>query len=282
MFIKTEAVFLNNWNDNWTEVKLYRSMKELVLIVFSNSISQNQSLKLKSLTIDILTRCEDTSRSLKELKKKQTSTTNFITSKLHNISHYHQLIPKFGPLIYLATFHYEHKHQSCKNFARNVRNFDSIGLTVHRRHQQMLAMFELNSNFSSTNFYEEQGIDQRPMDELPKTLEQYEKIKFDDRPFKLKKAVVRKIKSSRFEWFYVTKFYKDIETREIFCEGQVMEVQRSSESSYHLPKLTPKTRKQHRVDVDVIQFVRLSNLHYKNDFLFQSESENLYLLKMSY
>lgn len=257
-------------------------MKEFVLIVFANSISQSQSLKLKSITTDILTRCEDISRLLKQLQKKQTATSNFITSKLHSISHYHQLIPKFGPLIYLATFHYEHKHQSCKNFARNVRNFDSIGLTVHNRHQLMLSMFNLKSNFSLINFYKEQGIDQRPMDELPKTLEQYEKIKFDERPFKLKKGVLRKVKSSRYEWFYVTKFYKDIETDEIFCEGQIMEVSRSAENLHHLQKLTPKTRKQHRVDVDVIQFVRLSCLHYKNDFLFYDDNQNLFLIKMSY
>lgn len=278
--MKTEAVFCRNWNENWIEIKLFKVLKEFILIIFASSITKSQALKLKSLSLEILNIFSLLRRSLNELQRKSTVTDSSITCKVHHLSHYHQLIPIFGPLIYFATFHYEHKHQVCKSLARNIRNFDTLGLTVHRRHQQLLGMMECQRGFFSLNFYgEHQSI--RPTNQLPKPNECYVKVKYDDRPYKLKKNVLRKVLESRFEWFHTTMFYCDKETSDIFCEGQIMSISNSTDSTDNLPKLIPRTKKQHRVEIDVTQFIPQSSLYHKNDY-FYIVNDECFLIRMSY
>lgn len=279
MFVKTEVVFYKSWNEEWIEVKLYRSMKEFLLMIFSSSLTRNDTLKLKSISSDILHFFATVRRSLNQLQRKTTNVDNSITCKLHHMSHYSELTQLFGPLLLFATFHYEHKHQMCKNLCRNIRNFDTLGLTVHKRHQILIGMMEKENNFFTTNFFEELQ-NTRAIDQLPKTMDCYVKVNYDDQPFKIKKRVLRKILGSRFEFFHTTVFLRDTETNEIFCKGQCMSISISSEES--LSKLTPKTIREHRVDIACIQYIPLLSLYHKNDYFFTNVNNDLFLIRMSY
>lgn len=279
MFVKTEVVFYKNWNEEWIEVKLYRSMKEFLLIIFSSSLTRNDTLKLESISSDILHLFAIIRRSIYQLQRKTTTTDNSITCKLHHMSHYSKLTQYFGPLLFFATFHYEHKHQMCKNLCRNIRNFGFLGLTVHKRHQFLMGMMEKENNFLTTNFFEELQTT-RAIDQLPKPENCYEKVKYDEKPFKVKKCVLRKVLESRFEFFHTTMFLRDTDTNEVFCKGQCMTILSSTEE--YLPKLTPKTKREHRIDVAYIQYIPLLSLYHKNDYFFTDVNGDHFLIRMSY
>lgn len=254
-------------------------MKEFLLTIFSSSLTRSDTLKLKSISSDILHYFATIRQSLNDLQRKTKIVDASITCKLHHMSHYSELTQLFGPLILFATFHYEHKHQMCKNLCRNIRNFDTLGLTVHKRHQLLIGMMEKENNFFTTNFFEEEQTT-RVIDQLPKPDDCYVKVKYDDQPYKVKKCVLRKILGSRFELFHTSMFLCDSETKEIFCKGQCMSISHSSEES--LPKLTPKTVRQHRVDIQSIQYIPLLSLYHKNDYFFIDVNNDYFLIRMSY
>lgn len=225
---------------------------------FADEISSTQVQQLTELSQNIL-------KLYIEYTKKHNLKQD-IYCKLHNLSHYGQLVEQFGPLRYFKTFHYEQKHQFAKFVARQMRCFKNTSKTIHEKHQLSRALVMQNSNFLETNFWiQNQNATVQLLPELPDELSNYTKMKASDHPYQLCKNILRKINQTN-NWFYSLEFYQ--RNSDIYCVGKVLTLH-PNQIENSLPLLIE--------DVS-IQYVLFENLHYSNNFLFKKD-DKLYLLE---
>ncbi|KAH9406522.1 hypothetical protein TYRP_013503 [Tyrophagus putrescentiae] len=145
MFLKLPAIFFDVFNTNWVEYQLYSKLKEFILISFSPVITRDQVLKLKNLSIDIINLLVEVSNSI--------GSDYRVHCKVHHLTHYSNLIFRFGPLFLFSTFRFERKHQFSKNLCRKIKNTRNLAYTLHTRHQIQRASEDQNLNFQNINFF---------------------------------------------------------------------------------------------------------------------------------
>lgn len=78
--------------------------------------------------------------------------------KHHYMSHYPELIERFGPLIRLWTMRFESKHSYFKQCARKLHNFKNLSATLAERHQLLQAYLNSGSIFPE-NVVAEKGTE---------------------------------------------------------------------------------------------------------------------------
>ena len=173
--------------------------------------------------------------------------------------------------IYRVFFSYERIHQFGKKVVRASKNFKNTGLTIHSRRQKQRAHFLLQSNYKSQNFYplEERNL-QPIIHSIPSTCELLPSSKH---PFSTKKSILRKLDSRRDIYFKVTSFFVEKSSKVIFCEGEVLRKKtqmvgrqrvfvKRNDTLYHLENFL-STKK----------FIKLTDLHYANDYYFVVNSD---------
>jgi hypothetical protein len=121
-----------DWDDSvWNMVILLR---EIVEYVCSPSITVEQIAYLDDLIKEYIScRC-----TLFEVR---------LRPKHHYLSHYPELILKFGPLIRLWTLRMESKHSYFKETARRSKNFINITHTLSKKHQLLQAYYSEGTIF---------------------------------------------------------------------------------------------------------------------------------------
>lgn len=74
--------------------------------------------------------------------------------KHHFLTHYPDLIVKFGPLIKVWTLRFESKHQYFKKTIRHILNFKNVGKSLSEKHELFQSLLRLGSdNRLETNLY---------------------------------------------------------------------------------------------------------------------------------
>lgn len=81
------------------------------------------------------------------ISRKQAFPHHRLKPKHHYMSHYPELIIKFGPLIRLWTMRFESKHAYFKQCTRKLRNFKNVCSSLAERHQLLQAYLSAGNLF---------------------------------------------------------------------------------------------------------------------------------------
>lgn len=103
--------------------QLVLQLREMVSLICAPAISSGQIAYLRVLIDEYL------------CFRKQAFPDQQLKPKHHYVSHYPELIIRFGPLIRLWTLRFESKHTYFKQCARKLHNFKNVCLTLAERHQ---------------------------------------------------------------------------------------------------------------------------------------------------
>lgn len=87
-----EAIFIQFFNSNFQEFKLYKALREFVLLAFSSTFVETDLRKLDFLANQVINFCVSIQPDFS------------IYCKLHHLLHYGDLIKFFGPLYLYSTF----------------------------------------------------------------------------------------------------------------------------------------------------------------------------------
>jgi hypothetical protein len=112
-------------NDILTSIPflLYLCLKEVCIVSFKNKIEDFEICKLKSNILLLFS-------YLKILEPEYK-----IFPKLHHLTHYPEMIRKFGPLVSYSSLPFERKHQFFKEWARIMHNSINPAYSLAERHQ---------------------------------------------------------------------------------------------------------------------------------------------------
>lgn len=119
-------------NEVW---QLILQLRQIVELICAPAISTGQVAYLKVLIEEYL-QC-----------RKETFPDHALKPKHHFISHYPDLIIRFGPLIRLWTLRFESKHTYFKQCARKLHNFKNLCSTLAERHQLLQAYLSAGDVF---------------------------------------------------------------------------------------------------------------------------------------
>lgn len=110
-------------NKKW---KCFNYLQELTRLVFKDSFSNYDVIKLGSLVSDFLASY-----------KKQFNQR--IIPKMQHLVHYPSYIKRFGPLFPLWCMRFEGKHAYFKSVLKSTNNFINVPFTLSYRHQQWMS-----------------------------------------------------------------------------------------------------------------------------------------------
>ena len=187
------------------EFELWLSLRNFTVLAFKEKVHKDDLKVLRAEAINTITKTHQVTVSLGE--------EFHIYAKLHQITHFSDLIVQFGPLYNYTTWRFEHKHQAAKRIARRVNNSRNLTFSIHTRLQYDRAKDDSNLDFSSFNFF--------PPDQTTRTTFQFQigpsfkLLPASKHPFRLNKRVLKQVLNKRNEWFQVFKFYHDEEKK--FC-----------------------------------------------------------------
>lgn len=119
-------------NQTWQLILLLR---EIVSLICAPAISTGQIAYLRVLIDEYL------------YFRKQAFPDQKLRPKHHYVSHYPELIIRFGPLIRLWTLRFESKHTYFKQCARKLHNFKNLCFTLSERHQLLQAYLSAGELF---------------------------------------------------------------------------------------------------------------------------------------
>ncbi len=222
-------------------------------------ITRDQVLQLKNLSIEIIDFIIQVSNSIGGEYK--------IHCKVHHITHYSDLIVRFGPLFLFSTLRFERKHQFSKNLCRKIKNTRNLSYTLHTRHQIQRAFEDQNLNFRDINFFP--SLPERTTYFMTPPSNNLVKLNCREHPFRLNKKPIRRSISGRNEWFYVSAFYKD-ENNNIWCQGRICTFFYDNSRS---PERHPTNGLQRIRLQTVKKFAQLDHFKQTNDFLHFQEGK---------
>lgn len=155
--------------------KLYMTVKKACIMCYKDSFKPEETEELRQTISNMF-------RLAREINP------NFrITPKMHHMTHYHQIIEKFGTLIDFSTLPYERKHFYFKRWARVMCNHKNPAKSLAERHQYSMAVDFDQKDYEATEF--------RFTNEIPIELRGIREVLVNkrivfanDRPFKLGKG----------------------------------------------------------------------------------------------
>lgn len=161
---------------------------------------------------------------------------------------------------------------------RTSKNFINTAVTIHTKRQKHRAHFLEKSNYHFANLYQTEERSSQPiLNFLPSNCLV---LPLSKSPFSTKKLVLRKVESRRDIYFKITSFHKERLTDEIYCEGKVL--RRKTIIANHRPTFVKRNGTLFELEaisnLPSTNFVKLSDLHYSNDFYFVHNT-NMYLLE---
>lgn len=250
---------------------MYKELKRFTLISFQTSITDQECNLLTTLAESILPKYRNLATKFdKDFK---------IYSKLHTMTHFGDLVRKFGPPYQFGVFRWERKHRHGKKVARGVQNFINLAYTIHEHHQKKRALDD-DSNEPSTSTITVQA--DPTIRSLPKSLKTTN-VSSNDRPFKLNKNILRRIyirgrKSN--SWFYAKDFLRRSDGK-IYCQGytyrSILEPNKNGRFRGHTIQKWNDSLICLKRDKEQ-SYILLEDLYFANSFLFD-DGDNSYLLQ---
>lgn len=119
-------IFYNQKNDLEDIWPIMEQLLQILQIIFSSKISENDLVRLDGLTTKFLSDLVQNGVKL--------------TPKLHNLIHYVRVLRLMGPLIHMWAMRVEAKHKFFTEIAKSTNNFKNIAKTLASRHQQLAAL----------------------------------------------------------------------------------------------------------------------------------------------
>lgn len=179
----------------------------------------------------------------------------------HHLSHYGDLIEKFGPVTNFSTLRYERTHYDLKSLKRNSNNYVNFHLTVHENVRRLRAV---KNSHEEIAFFKSEICEFKILES--EDLNNFETIAdYNLHPFILNKNILRAIKyprESQIGWFHVKKFLNLLDN--VWCFGDIYKHKRTLINRKYI---TPKWN-----DFDEISIYRsnvciqLNNLYNSNDY----------------
>ncbi len=264
VLLKMEAIFSNILDPEWPEFKLYKATREFVLLSFSPVFTANEIRKFRPLASKMIDLCTSI----------QPEFTVFC--KLHHLCHYGDLIERFGPLHVYSTYRYERVHQFRKKVCRSSKNFINLAATINSKNQRHRAYFLEKSDYYSADLFPTEP--RTPANPLVNNIpENCISLPSSKRPFPLNKCVLRKLKTRRDLYFLPTEFRKEPESQTVYCFGSLLVKKTATIND----RLTFVKLNDTLFELEISRrdkFIKLSDLHYSNDFYFYHNSK-MYLLE---
>lgn len=171
-------------------------------------------------------------------------------------------------------FRYEHKHQFAKSVARIMKNFRNPALTIHQRHQKLVAAYQHENQVDSINYFENHSRTHSPLlRNLPYECDQ---IPASQQPFSTKKNILRKLKMRNDLYLCPSAFYKLND--EVFVTGKVL--RKKLDSNHRRSAQFVKSGNLYQLEdcYDSEMYIKLCDLHFSNDFLYYNNNL-MYLLE---
>ncbi|KAH9392165.1 hypothetical protein TYRP_005233, partial [Tyrophagus putrescentiae] len=261
-FLKIEAIFVEILNHQWPEFALYKSLREFVLLAFAPTFTSTELTKFETLANKILEGCLAIQPEFS------------VYCKLHHLTHYGDLTKLFGPLYLYSTFRYERVHQFGKKVCRSSKNFRNLAVTINSKNQKHRAYFLEKTNFVDCDLF---PIETRTISPLQSSInENCQILPSSFHPFPVNKCILRKLESRRDLYFLTTEFYKDTTTGEIYCYGKLM--MKKTTTLNNRPSYVKLNESLFELEVHrENKYIKFSDLHYSNDFIFYYNSK-MYLL----
>ncbi len=254
-FLKMEAIFIDILNYQWPEYRLYKALREFVLLAFAQNPTSPDIRKFVTLAHEIMALCRTIQPEIS------------IYCKLHHLCHYGDLTNLFGPLYLYSTFRYERIHQFGKRVMRSSKNFINLAVTINKKHQKERAEYLDRSHFKNTNLFEVPENNPNPV--FTNEPQNCVKLPSSNHPYSTKKNILRKIDSRRYLYFLTTEFLEEEENKSIYCHGSVLRKKQGAMLNDNLFELE---------ELYTNKYIKFTDLHYSNDFIFHHNSKQ-YLLE---
>ncbi|KAH9389939.1 hypothetical protein TYRP_007488, partial [Tyrophagus putrescentiae] len=253
-FLKMEAIFIDMLNYQWPEYRLYKALREFVLLAFAPNPTSPDLRKFVTLAHEVMALCRTIQPEIS------------IYCKLHHLCHYGDLTQLFGPLYLYSTFRYERIHQFGKRVMRSSKNFINLAVTINKKHQKERAEYLDRSHFKDTNFFE--VLENNPNPVFTNEPQNSVKLPSSNHPYSTKKNILRKIDSRRYLYFLTTEFLEDEENKTIYCHGSVLRKKHGAMLNDNLFELE---------ELYANKYIKFTDLHYSNDFIFYYNSKQFLL-----
>ncbi|KAH9406433.1 hypothetical protein TYRP_013410 [Tyrophagus putrescentiae] len=253
-FLKMEAIFIDILNYQWPEYRLYKALREFVLLAFVPNPTSPDIRKFVTLAHEIMALCRTIQPEIS------------IYCKLHHLCHYGDLTNLFGPLYLYSTFRYERIHQFGKRVMRSSKNFINLAVTINKKHQKERAEYLDRSHFKDTNLFEVSENNPNPV--FTNEPQNCVKLPSSNHPYSTKKNILRKIDSRRYLYFLTTEFLEEEENKSIYCHGSVLRKKQGAMLNDNLFELE---------ELYTNKYIKFTDLHYSNDFIFHHNSKQFLL-----
>ena len=262
-FLHFPAIFFSEIRSHWPEFALYKELKQFTLLAFSCSFAESDANRLTTIAHSFIHKCKLFNPNFK------------VICKVHQLTHYGELIKKFGPAFLYTNFRYERVHKFAKNVTL-MQNFKFPSHTIHRKQQMRKAICEQQNRFLKVNFWSKPP-QQRPylLDQLPIGAME---LKGKNRPFVLNGQILRAIRGSRRQWLLPCKFFHL--GNKIYCQGKIATLFYNSTAASgrsKVPSRHPHTDLQQLSISRSQKFISFESLHHANSFYFHSDN-SYYLL----
>lgn len=157
---------------------------------------------------------------------------------------------------------------------RSSKNFVNSAHTIHTKHQQQRALHIESSGFKNKNLFEFTSRNHQPV--LYSLPESCLPMLASKHPFSVNKNVIRKLFFRQDYYFKVMMFHQDTDNQ-IYCSGNVLR----KKSVLVNGRQTCLKRNDTLYELEYFysdeKFIKLSDLHHSNDFLY-IDNDCMYLL----
>ena len=234
--------------------QLYKAFLHIAMISFQCTITQENLLTLQSEILQMFILIKRIDPNFK------------IFAKLHHITHYPEMIRRFGPLIFFSTLSFERKHQTLKRWAFIMHNSINPAVSMANRHQYHQAT-QWKSSFKQRSFIYTNSLSN--LSSIVNGLSQNATLFSGKPPCSLNKNVVRRVGETKF-WLELEQFWtidfsenKDKDKDNLYVTGNIYE--KTDELIYTLPIMDEKEKNV---------FFHYEDLYHVNDFLFSFENHS--------
>lgn len=187
--------------------RLYLLLKSIIELVCAPALSTDQIEEMRKLI-------------KKYWRKRRILLNNNYKPKTHMFSHYPDLYLRLGPLIYLWTMAFEHRHQFFKRVAKVCNNFINLGKLLAKKYLLLQAYQNMGPLFPDRPVFGDacslQNLDEVLGDDIQGFINDGN---FAQDAVKVKSLTLNEIKYKEDNWLLLG--YEVIDNQKIFSVGQI-------------------------------------------------------------
>lgn len=319
-----------NQGETTVAMNLYSALRELCVIVFKYSLTEKEREQLPDLAGDVITymntlkaefkatftdlddtdielmleddeedqnpenQREDPAAEPQLMRRrvKLIELYEMVTSKVHMVVHYYDLIAYFGPLNWFSTLSFERRHYTVKCLYALLGCYMNVPFTLCNRQQMSAAIHYRQSGYADQDFFakdSDPGLLDEQQFQVHTGFNVYdvEKLKSRHYPFPVNKKIVRQVlstSSARNPLYLEPCSFHRTRDGVIYAYGRVYEWHCINANTYGVQSNLLNVAKSRRVPYSASRFagarqgtqdpamkyVALSGLNYKNDYYFEA------------